>query len=105
MRFTCLIPLLVLVAGCATNWRPAMPNAHKYEGSQQARSIYLQAFGDGFQHGWRMVTTDMTPWDLVYTNANPVLQSAGLDGFGDGERAAWQARTTYEKERIKKGTK
>jgi hypothetical protein len=105
MRFLPLILSLALLTGCATEWHPAMPNAHKYENNAKAIKVYMHAFGVGFQNGWEMITTDMTPWDIVFKNDDLVLQSASLDGFNDGEHAAWKARDAYDREFWKRGGK
>jgi len=61
-----------------------MLNAGKYEKSPKAFQTYLHGYGDGFQRGCLLATTDYSPPpELVYTNANPLLQSAGVDGFRD----------------------
>ena len=77
-----------------------MPSAHKYEGNGKALRIYLDAFGEGFQNGWRAVTTDLTPWELVYKNQDTTLESAGLDGFADGQRAGFKAKDAYAKKLV-----
>ena len=91
MRHAPIILLLILLAGCATSRQSQMPSAHKYESSPKALQIYLKAYGDGYQRGCQMITTDYSPPpDMVYTNSNPLLQSAGMDGFCEGEQAAWK---------------
>jgi hypothetical protein len=105
MRSPVLVLSLALLKGCVTDWHPAMPNARRYEDNAKARGIYMRAFGEGFKNGWDTVTTDMTPWDLVYKNDDPLLQSAGLDGFNDGERAAWKVRTEEARESLKRKQK
>ena len=103
--FLPLILLPIVLTGCVSAWHPAMPHAHKYEGNDKAWNVYMQAFGDGFQNGWRMITTDMTPWDLAYNNDNPLLESACIDGFNDGEQAAWKVRTEYSRKRLEEESK
>ena len=93
MRTLLPILLLALLAGCVTQWHPTVPNAYKYQNNPEAYRVYMHGYGVGLQNGWDMVTTDLTDWSLYFTNASPTLQAAGLDGFGDGERAAWKART------------
>ena len=74
--------------------------AGKYEENPEAFRSYLQAYGDGFRHGCLLPITDFSPpLDLAYTNTNPVLQSAGIDGFVDGEAAALQMIRHYLAER------
>ena len=91
MRHASPILLFFLLAGCATSWQSQLPSAHKYESNPEALQVYLRAYGDGYQQGCQMVTTDFSPpLDVRYTNNNPLLQAAGMDGFNDGQHAAWK---------------
>jgi len=83
--------LLFLLAGCVASRQSQMPSAHKYESDPKTLQIYLNAYGDGYQRGCQMATTDYSPPPyMVYKNSNPLLQAAGMDGFDDGEHAAWK---------------
>jgi hypothetical protein len=104
MRFTPFILLLCLLTGCIAS-HGQMPNARKYEDNAEALQVYLNAYGDGCKSGCRMATTDYSlPPDLVYTNSNPRLQAAGIDGFCDGKAVAMEL-CRQEMEEIEKHLK
>lgn len=77
-----------------------MAAACNYEKNPEAFRAYLRAYGDGFQYGCRLPVTDYSPPpELAYTNTNPVLRSAEIDGFVDGESAALRMIQRYLTER------
>src|ERR1051325_546426 len=102
MRLPALIASVSLLASCATEKQQRMVNASKYEKSSEALQTYLHAYGDGFQRGCLLPTVDYSPPpELVYTNSNSLLQSAGVDGFADGQRAASRMITEYMTRRLR----
>jgi hypothetical protein len=106
MRRVLIISLLVLLAGCATSRQSQMPSVRKYESNSDALQIYLRAYGDGYQRGCQMITTDYSlPIDMAYTNSDPFLQAAGIDGFGEGRRAAWKLVTEEMRNMAKRSEK
>jgi len=105
MRHALIILFMILLAGCVTSRQAQMTSAHKYESNPKTLQIYLSAYGDGYQRGCQMITTDYSPPpDIIYTNSNLLLQAAGMDGFYDGRIAAL-SMVQSEMRALKKHTK